>query len=247
MHLTLSRSQLMAFALLVTVLAAALLLASFDGPGSALAAPQHDPCVTGTAQFLITDTPAPCESATVTTTQPAFVRSPASNQPSAPRFINPVQYRNQIAFRRTIGGAQNIYTMNVDGAYIQQMTDFGNCLPEDCQPTWSPDGQFIAFIYLGLDAIKHLVVVNSGDTNWNWSVPLGFYYGKASYPSWSPNGLHIVRTRFDSSLITNHFTIQVDDLLGQCSSQVLYTGPNGGDGAINGTSWSPDGYHIVFI
>jgi TolB protein len=97
---------------------------------------------------------------------------------------NPATGR-QIAFVSDRSGSQQIYRMNDDGTNLTRIIDDGG----DAEfPSWSPDGNFIAFAWKksgrGFDIYVHDLVTgrdsqltqNSGDNE---------------KPSWSPDGKHI--------------------------------------------------------
>jgi Tol biopolymer transport system component len=55
----------------------------------------------------------------------------------------PAAYGNRVAFMSDRGGSWEVYSIDLDGSDLVQLT---NNRANDGLPTWSPDGQTIAFV-----------------------------------------------------------------------------------------------------
>ena len=168
----------------------------------------------------------------------------------------------RIAFTSNREGNHEIYVMNADGSDVTRLTDTP---ANEGFPTWSPDGQRIAFqsrrgIYV-MDAdgsnVTHLTTAG-GTPAWSPDgrriafqrdneihvmnadgtgvTNLGTNVGTASPPAWSPDGRRIA---FESHR-NGTWGIYVIDADG---SNVAHLAASGGDGT---PAWSPDGRRIAF-
>jgi TolB protein len=109
----------------------------------------------------------------------------------APTF-NP-RTGSQIAWVSGRTGLPQIYTMDIDGSNVQRITDGGYAV----SPSWSPNGQLLAFSWNrkygpgdpGGDDI-HVIDLASKDY-----LQVTHESGSNDFPSWSPDGRHIVFQR----------------------------------------------------
>jgi TolB protein len=85
-----------------------------------------------------------------------------------------------LVIQSTIGG--DLYVVNADGSGLQRLTD-------GVDPTWSPDGQQIAFTRWREP--RGVWVMDANGAN-EWRV---FDWNEARWPSWSPGGEQILFTR----------------------------------------------------
>jgi len=99
----------------------------------------------------------------------------------------------QIAWVGGISGEPQIYTMDQDGANVQRMTDTGYAI----SPSWSPSGQFLTFSWNrkygpGAPGGQDIYVMDISSKKW---LQLTHDAGSNDYPSWAPDGRHIVFER----------------------------------------------------
>jgi TolB protein len=96
----------------------------------------------------------------------------------------------QIAWVSGRTGLPQIYTMEADGTNIQRMTDQGYAV----SPAWSPNGQFLAFAWIrkygpGEPGASDIYLMDIASKQW---VQLTHDGGRNDFPSWSPDGRHII-------------------------------------------------------
>ncbi|HUO26706.1 MAG TPA: Tol-Pal system beta propeller repeat protein TolB [Candidatus Aquilonibacter sp.] len=100
----------------------------------------------------------------------------------------------QIAFVSGRTGLPQIYTMEADGTNQTRMTDQGYAV----SPNWSPNGQFLTFAWVrkygpGEPGSFDIYLMDIASKQW---VQLTHDGGHNDFPSWAPDGRHIV---FESS------------------------------------------------
>ncbi|MGD0095607.1 MAG: Tol-Pal system beta propeller repeat protein TolB [Terracidiphilus sp.] len=99
----------------------------------------------------------------------------------------------QIAWTGGRTGEPQIYTMDQDGANIQRMTDSGYAV----SPSWSPNGQFLTFSWNrkygpGDPGGQDIYVMDIASKRW---LQVTHESGSNDFPSWAPDGRHIVFER----------------------------------------------------
>jgi len=107
--------------------------------------------------------------------------------------VSPVWNRKtnaQIAFVSGRTGLPQIYTMEGDGTNQQRMTDQGYAV----SPNWAPNGQFLSFAWVrkygpGDPGALDIYLMDIASKQW---VQLTHDGGRNDFPSWSPDGRHIV-------------------------------------------------------
>ena len=90
-------------------------------------------------------------------------------------------------------GLPQIYTMDSDGSNVARMTDGGYAT----SPSWSPNGQFLTFAWNrnygpGAPGGEDIYLMDIATHRW---VQLTHGEGVNDFPSWSPDGRHIVFQR----------------------------------------------------
>jgi TolB protein len=114
--------------------------------------------------------------------------------------------------------------MNTDGSGVTRLTDGGYVT----SPSWSPNGQFIAFAWdrkygPGAPGGQDIYVMNVAT---KWWIQLTHDGGRCDFPSWSPDGRHIVYANSADGK-ADHMKIMTM-LSGDGSQKRALTG-NGGD------------------
>ncbi len=116
-------------------------------------------------------------------------RVTTSRGPDVSPTWNP-KTNSQIAWVSGRTGLPQLYVMDADGAGIQRMTDGGYAT----SVSWSPNGQFLAFAWdrkygPGAPGGQDIYVMDVASKRW---VQLTNGVGRCDFPSWSPDGRHIV-------------------------------------------------------
>ncbi len=96
----------------------------------------------------------------------------------------------QIAWVSGRTGLPQIYTMASDGTNAVRQTDQGYAV----SPSWSPNGQFLAFAWVrhygpGAPGASDIYIMDVASKQWAQLTHDG---GRNDFPSWSPDGRHIV-------------------------------------------------------
>jgi TolB protein len=96
----------------------------------------------------------------------------------------------QIAWVSGRSGLPQIYTMEADGTNDQRLTDQGYAV----SPSWHPNGQFLAFSWIrhygpGAPGAQDIYLMDLASKQW---VQLTHDGGRNDFPSWSPDGRHVI-------------------------------------------------------
>jgi TolB protein len=127
---------------------------------------------------------------------------------------------SQIAWVSGRTGLPQIYTMDLDGSNVQRITDGGYAV----SPSWSPNGQLLAFSWNrkygpGDPGGVDIHVIDIASKNY---IQLTHEAGSNDYPSWAPDGRHIVFER----AIGGHTEIWSMLADGTQQHQLTHTGNN---------------------
>ena len=151
-----------------------------------------------------------------------------------------VDAQTQIVFSSNRTGNFEIYVMDANGGNQRKLTNYRHT---DGSPSWSPDGEHIAFTSTrdGTFGIRgpdfEICVMDANGTNQR---NLTNNLHQETDPTWSPNGKHIAY----ASTKDRNFEIYVMDADGRNRRRLT----NSGDVHIHDwhPSWSPDGKRIAF-
>jgi len=107
--------------------------------------------------------------------------------------VSPVWNRKtgaQISWVSGRTGLPQIYTMEADGTNVQRLTDQGYAV----SPAWHPNGQYLAFSWIrhygpGAPGADDIYLMDLASKQW---VQLTHDGGRNDFPSWSPDGRHVV-------------------------------------------------------
>jgi Tol biopolymer transport system component len=144
----------------------------------------------------------------------------------------------QLAFASDSTGLSQIYTINIDGTGLSQVTDvFGGA----CQPAWSPDGQQLVFI--SPCETNHETYTDSGlfliNVDGTGLKPLTILPGGDYDPDWSPDGSKIVFTSVRNSGRPQIYVYDMEAATYELLSQTY-------DRDMQPT-WNRDGSQILFV
>ncbi|MHB1673297.1 MAG: Tol-Pal system beta propeller repeat protein TolB [Acidobacteriaceae bacterium] len=119
-------------------------------------------------------------------------RITAYRGPDVSPVFNP-KTGDQIAWISGRTGLPQVYIMSSDGTNVQRMTDGGYAT----SVSWSPNGQFLAFAWSrnygpGAPGGQDIYVMDIASHRWE---QLTHDIGRTDFPSWSPDGRHIVFQR----------------------------------------------------
>jgi TolB protein len=116
-------------------------------------------------------------------------RLTASKGPDSSPVFNP-KTNAQIAWVSGRTGLPQIYIMDADGSNVQQITKEGYAV----SPSWSPNGLLLAFSWIrhygpGAPGGQDIYLMNIATKEF---VQLTHESGRNDFPSWSPDGRHLV-------------------------------------------------------
>lgn len=102
---------------------------------------------------------------------------------------------SQLAWVSGRTGLPQIYTMDQDGSNVERLTDSGYAI----SPSWAPNGQFLTFSWNrkygpGAPGGQDIYVMDIASKPLRW-LQLTHEAGSNDFPSWSPDGRHIVFER----------------------------------------------------
>lgn len=133
----------------------------------------------------------------------------------------------QIAWVSGMTKLPQIYVMDSDGSNVSRMTDGGYAT----SPSWSPNGQFLSFAWdrsygPGAPGGEDIYIMDIASRRWE---QLTHGQGVNDFPSWSPDGRHIVFQRKNGNR-TDIWTMLAD---GSHQQQLTHNG----DSSMPNWSW----------
>lgn len=141
-----------------------------------------------------------------------------------------------LAFSRSGDQGTDIYTYNLaDDCCLQRLTVGG--FSDNLNPTFSPDGQRIAY-ESDRPGLAQIYVMASDGTGQELFAPFDYGVSGSSHaPEWSPDGLNIAFDRY----VDRTSQIFVMDVTTKVVRQLTSLGRN------SNPTWAPDGRHLAFV
>ena len=145
----------------------------------------------------------------------------------------------KIAFVSNRSGKYRVYTMDINGETLRQLTKGG----DDWGPSWSPDGRWIAYNSLQPDRRNYLYIVSTDNGKPKQLAESG---GKGRQQTWSPDSKRIAFPSWEVGIGSN---IAVIDEGGRNLRGVTLGGrvPQGRAFLKYSPAWSPDGKWIAYV
>jgi Tol biopolymer transport system component len=151
------------------------------------------------------------------------------NQPRDSKVPNFSRDGNRLVFVSNATGTDQLYTINVDGSDMTQLTS-GSA---NSDASWSPDGKRLAFVS-NREGNPEIYIMHSDGSQ---PKRLTFFDGVDGDPSWSADGKQIAFERQTG----DRYSIYLINANGSNLYEVM------GEGQLNSTpAWSPDGTLIAF-
>jgi Tol biopolymer transport system component len=144
----------------------------------------------------------------------------------------------EIAFASSRDGVPQIFLTDLSGSEARQLTD----LPEGaCQPTWSPDGQYLIFVSPcgGMDEVLYQARLHMVHADGSGLEPIPSSQPGDFEPAWSPDGTRVAFTSVRSGA-TELYVLHLGD------ESVVQLTNGSSDLQSRQAAWSPDGRQIAY-
>ena len=138
-----------------------------------------------------------------------------------------------VVFHSAKYGTRDIFLVEVNGGSPQRLTDQPG---EEFQPSFSPDGRRIAYGYEAVGE-NSAYVISRDSLGGAWRAPRRVSRGPATYPRWSPDGVHLVGTRGYESIILLGLDGSEREILKAADERLA---------SVAWPTFSPDGRNIYF-
>ena len=175
-----------------------------------------------------------CGGAAKSAAEEASAQAPAAGGSPSTADNGASEAGSMIAFASDRDGDFDIYLMNADGSGLQQLTRND---ADDFEPTWSPDGQQLAFTSTRAEFAEDVYVMNADGSGQQKLTPQP---GRDYEPAWSPDGQRIAFTSSRDG-VRKIYVMNADG-----TGQRRLTGDLGLGGYGGRPAWSPDGQRITF-
>jgi TolB protein len=141
-----------------------------------------------------------------------------------------------LAFSRATEEGTDVYTINVhDNCCLQRLTRGG--FSDNLSPTYSPDGQRIAFVSTR-PGLPQIYVMAADGTDQQLFAPFDYgVSGSSNAPEWSPDGQSVAFHRD----VGGTLQVFVLDVRTRTVRQLTSLGRN------EDPTWAPDGRHLAFV
>jgi len=141
-----------------------------------------------------------------------------------------------LAFSRAIEEGTDVYTVNIkDGCCLQRLT-VGRFY-DNLSPTYSPDGQRIAFVSTRA-GLPQIYVMGADGTDQQLFAPFDYgATGSSNAPEWSPDGQAVAFHRD----VAGTLQVFVLDVRTRAVRQLTSVGRN------EDPTWAPDSRHMAFV
>jgi Tol biopolymer transport system component/uncharacterized protein YjdB len=142
---------------------------------------------------------------------------------------------SKILFRGTVDDKSDLYTINVDGTGLVNLTAGVTQLSAKADPAWSPNGSHIVFTGVQGSSYKVWTIKSDGTDARQVTTDAGF----DMYPTFSPDGQRIAFVRYNAAAPVNGDDIMIVSANGGTPTRLALPGDQ------RTPAWSADGRFIA--